>query len=83
MSYNKNFELNTRDIELVEQGLNLKLSKLSVQRQTHIDSTIVPEAELASVKEIDQKIQEIRDLLGKIHNQKIWYRPKDGIYISG
>ena len=83
MSYNKNFELDVRDIELIEQGLNLKLSKLSVQRQTHIDSTIVPEAELASVKEIDQQIQEIRDLLGRIHNQKIWYRPKDRTYISG
>ena len=83
MSHNKNFELDIRDIELIEQGLNLKLSKLSVQRQTHIDSTIVPEAELASVKEIDQQIREIRDLLGRIHNQKIWYRPKDRTYISG
>ena len=83
MSYNKNFELDIRDIELIEQGLNLKLSKLSVQRQTHIDSTIVPEAELASVKEIDQQIRELRDLLGRIHNQKIWYRPKDRTYISG
>lgn len=83
MSYNKNFELDIRDIELIEQGLNLKLLKLSVQRQTHIDSTIVPEAELASVKEIDQQIREIRDLLGRIHNQKIWYRPKDRTYISG
>jgi len=82
MSYNKNFELNIRDIELIEQGLNLKLSKLAVQRQTHIDSTIIPESELASVKEIDQQIRELHDLLGRIHNQKIWYRPK-GTYISG
>lgn len=83
MSYNKNFELDVRDIELIEQGLDLKLSKLTVQRQTHIESTIKPEHELASVREIDQQIREIHELLGRIHNQKIWYRPKDGIYISG
>lgn len=25
----------------------------------------------------------IIELLGKIHNQKIWYVPKDQIYVSG
>ncbi|MBF9031110.1 hypothetical protein HKCCE3408_11960 [Rhodobacterales bacterium HKCCE3408] len=23
------------------------------------------------------------DLLGRLHNQKIFYRPEDGVYISG
>lgn len=27
--------------------------------------------------------KEINDLLGRLHNQKKWYRPKTGIYISG
>lgn len=27
--------------------------------------------------------KEIQDLLGRIHNQKNWYRPKDKIYVSG
>lgn len=26
---------------------------------------------------------EIRALLGKLHNQKNWYRPKNEIYVSG
>ena len=26
---------------------------------------------------------EVRDLLGRIHNQKIWYRPKNAIYVGG
>jgi hypothetical protein len=83
MSYNRNFELDVRDIELIEQGLNTKLNKLLTQRQTHIESTIKPVHELDSVKQIDAAVKEIRDLLGRIHNQKIWYRPKDDIYISG
>lgn len=27
--------------------------------------------------------REVRDLLGRIHNQKIWYRPQGGVYVSG
>lgn len=25
----------------------------------------------------------VQDLLGRLHNQKVFYRPKKGIYISG
>lgn len=27
--------------------------------------------------------QDANDLLGKLHNQKVFYRPKDGVYVSG
>lgn len=27
--------------------------------------------------------RQINDLLGKIHNQKNWYRGKNGVYVSG
>jgi hypothetical protein len=30
-----------------------------------------------------EQTPDVRALLGKLHNQKNWYRPKDGIYISG
>ena len=30
-----------------------------------------------------EQTREVRELLGKIHNQKNWYRPKDKIYVSG
>lgn len=30
-----------------------------------------------------EQTAEIRELLGRIHNQKNWYRPKDTIYVSG
>jgi len=82
MSYNKNFELGLRDIELIEYSLEHQINRLVERRLTHIESTIVPEQELESVKEIDAEIAEIRDLLGRIHNQKVWYRP-DGVYVGG
>ncbi|MEO0693609.1 MAG: hypothetical protein AAFY90_12125, partial [Pseudomonadota bacterium] len=27
--------------------------------------------------------REAEDLLGRLHNQKVFYRPKDAVYISG
>jgi len=30
-----------------------------------------------------EQTAEVRDLLGRIHNQKNWYRPKDAIYVGG
>lgn len=54
MKPNKKFELNVKDIELIEEAL-LK------QQQT----------------------REVQELLGKIHNQKNWYRPKNAIYVGG
>lgn len=30
-----------------------------------------------------EQTPEVRVLLGKLHNQKNWYRPKDGVYIGG
>ena len=45
-----------------------------------------------SVKDIDiiesalrstKQTREIQEVLGKIHNQKVWRRPSDQIYVSG
>ena len=30
-----------------------------------------------------EQTQEVRELLGRLHNQKNWYRPKDAIYVGG
>lgn len=30
-----------------------------------------------------EQTREVRELLGRLHNQKNWYRPKDAIYVGG
>lgn len=30
-----------------------------------------------------EQTREVQELLGKLHNQKHWYRPKNKIYVSG
>lgn len=79
VEYNRNFELSIDDVEIIENVLKRELKVLSERRNTNIQSTIKPVEELESV---DRKMKKINDLLGRIHNQKNWYRPR-GQYISG
>lgn len=83
MKPNTNFELDVKDVDIIETALQRELGRLVENRLTHIESTITPAEELASVKDIDIKIKEIYTLLGKLHNQKVWYRPKNKPYIGG
>ena len=79
---NTNFKLDIQDIELIEQALEYQITRLLERRKTHVESTIIPEDQLKPVRDIDYQINNIRNLLGNLHNQKNWYRPK-GVYISG
>ena len=33
--------------------------------------------------ELQAEVDEMRDLLGRVHNQKVWYTPKDGRFQGG
>ena len=80
---NTKFELTVRDVEIIELALQQQMRKLNVRRETSIQSTIKPEWELESVREIDAELKEIHQLLGRLHNQKNFYRPKNKIYVGG
>jgi hypothetical protein len=83
LSFNRSFDLDLQELELVESALQTKLKALSNRRLTHVQSTIKHESEIGSVKTIDEEMKRINSLLGKFHNQKVWYRPKTTLYISG
>ena len=73
MSFNRNFKMDLGDIDVIEESLRLRLSSLS-----HKDL-----AEGESKSSINLEIQKIQNVLGHLHNQKNWYRPKDKVYVSG
>ena len=73
MSFNRNFNMDLKDIDVIEESLRLRLSSLS-----HKDL-----AEGESKNSINSEIQKIQNVLGHLHNQKNWYRPKDKVYVSG
>ena len=75
MAYNRLFEIDLNEMRILESALQMKLSCLSKERY------LLQESECSMA--IDDEIKKIREFLGSIHNQKIWYRPKDKIYVSG
>ena len=79
-TFNKKFELSVEDIELIETALRAKKHDLSEQaHDTHCDE----QDKVLVCNETAQKVRTIHDLLGRIHNQKVFYRPQRQTYVSG
>jgi hypothetical protein len=72
MKPNLKFELSVKDIEIIETALRNKVGRRS-QR--------ILEGEDPEMLQTEAK--EILDLLGRIHDQKAWYRPKNKVYVGG
>jgi len=73
--YNRNFELTLNDIDLLEAALRVVTRDLSLGREGA--RALLPPLE------DDSHEAAIDDLLGRLHNQKVFYRPTDEPYVSG
>ena len=67
--YNTTFELNVAELDLIEDAL----------RRAKLAQT---QADLKAGNSGDD-VREIHELLGKLHNQKTFYRPTNGTYVGG
>jgi|TARA_B100001094_G_scaffold321723_1_gene369879 hypothetical protein len=65
MKPNNNFELSIRDIEVIESALRAKAGRRGMA---------IAEGNVST--QLHQEMIEIQDLLGKLHDQKVWFRPK-------
>mgnify|MGYP000866874775 FL=1 len=72
MKPNHKFELSVNDMKIIETALQNKLSRRAERLMQGEDAEI-----------LQTEAKEIRELLGRLHNQKNWYRPSKGIYVSG
>lgn len=69
--YNSNFELTIEDVDLIENALRLSKQMLDdTARTTPSDPQ-------------HDTLNQIQDLLGRLHNQKVFFRPRTGSYVSG
>ncbi len=68
MTYKKTFNLNPSDIDVIELCLR---KELSIRSNNYWESAERENAE--EMESFKQDISEITELLGKIHNQKIWF----------
>ncbi len=69
-AYNDKFELDLNEMDLIEDALRQRVQSLSGARSDATDL------------ESERKLRAMKTLLGRLHNQKVFYRPKQG-YISG
>ena len=81
---NTTFNLDIRDVELIENALNSVITKQSSAIiHTAGNENSEPWSNNCPVK-VKSQIDELRDLLGRLHNQKVWYRPKgEATYVGG
>ena len=66
MKPNKNFELNIRDIEVIESALRAKAGRRGMA---------IAQGDVS--EKLKEEMHEIQELLGRIHHQKVWYTPKE------
>lgn len=64
---NTNFELSVQDLDVIETALR---ERKRVLNDDQCDDTV------------SQK-RDIHDLLGRLHNQKVFYRPSGNVYVGG
>tara|TARA_Y100001933_G_scaffold230616_1_gene247823 strand:- start:2518 stop:2829 length:312 start_codon:yes stop_codon:yes gene_type:complete len=74
--YNSSFDLSIEDMELIETALRRSKAELSAR-------AIAPEAIANADEAPEATLRKIHDLLGRLHNQKVFYRPRRGCYIGG
>lgn len=73
MKPNTKFELSVNDIEIIEKALKAKAGRRGMK-------ILKGEGDFDRLK---VETDEIMDLLGRLHQQKIWYRPKNETYVGG
>ena len=68
MKYNRKFELTPADIDLIETCLSRELHRRSERYQDSADQQ-------DQADDVDRRagIDEITELLGKLHQQKVWF----------
>ena len=81
---NTEFNLNLRDIDHIENAINSVIARRSSAMSSLTENASENTTDISSYREIKQEVAELRDLLGRLHNQKNWYRPQsDAVYVSG
>jgi hypothetical protein len=67
---NRQFDLTVKDLELIESALRTAKRALN-------------EARLQEGDKVEGTVKDIHELLGRLHNQKTFYRPSAKVYVSG
>ena len=75
MKYVESFKADVSEIAIIEDALNYKLTSCLEELGSR--------PERNRVATLKTRVENIHKLLGSLHNQKNWFRPKCSVYISG
>ena len=78
--YNRTFDLSIADIDLIEEALRARGRELSRMR---LALSGEQPAQIEAIKVIEQDQRAGEELLGRLHDQKIFYRPRKAVYVGG
>jgi hypothetical protein len=84
--FNTNFNLTVDDIEQIETALQERKKALSVKRLRLLAGENATPSETIELDDLNADLVEIHDLLGRLHNQKVFFRPRAADaapYVSG
>lgn len=80
---NTSFLLSIDDIEVIEDALRLHKKDLSMKRMKVVANSAAPKTGSDAVAKLDKTVRKIHELMGNLHNQKVFYRPSNVAYVSG
>ena len=78
--YNRNFQLSISDVDLIEEALRARGRELCRMRRALSDQN---PAEMESIRVVEEDQHRGEELLGRLHDQKIFYRPQASVYVGG
>ena len=79
-SFNRRFDLSIADVDLIEEALRARGRELCRMRRALSDEN---PADMESIRVIEEDQRTGEELLGRLHDQKIFYRPKAQTYVGG
>ncbi len=79
-TYNRDFKLSISDVDMIEEALRARGRELCRMRRALSDEDL---ADIESIRVIEEDQHANEELLGRLHDQKVFYRPKTSVYVSG
>lgn len=74
--YRTQFELGIKELQLIEDSLSSRVGELS-QASLDLEADELRLKDCHTVDDKMKELKEIRELLGRLHEQKIWYEPEN------
>lgn len=78
--FNRSFDLSVEDVALIEEALRARGRELCQTRRALSEEN---PAHLEAIRVIERDQRAGEELLGRLHDQKIFYRPQAQVYVGG